>query len=235
MKAVILAGGLGTRLKPLTEKTPKVMVPVKGKPFIAHLLNLLIEGGVNEAVLCLGYLAEQVMDFVSDGRKWGIKVSYSIEKEPLGTAGALKQAEPMLNDTFLVINGDTYLPIKHIDVMETFLRLDKEGTMTVCSHPKYRNDVLVKDGLVVKNSKLNPEPDFNYVNAGVLALKRDALLYYRHFLPSQTVSLEEGLYPPLVHYRLMAAYITKERFYDIGTFEGIRALEEYFDSNPDAL
>jgi NDP-sugar pyrophosphorylase family protein len=93
MQAVILAGGLGTRLKPLTEQIPKTMTPVNGKPFLLHLLELLIYHGINDIVLCTGYLSEQILKFFGSGENLGLRIRYSEEKEKLlGTGGALKQA-----------------------------------------------------------------------------------------------------------------------------------------------
>src|SRR5579862_4785248 len=111
---VILAGGLATRLRPLTETIPKALIEINGEPFIAHQLCLLAARGVQEVVLCLGYLGEQIIDFVGDGKKFGLNVKYVFDGEKLlGTAGAIKHAFSALPDTFFVLNGDSYLPCEY--------------------------------------------------------------------------------------------------------------------------
>lgn len=218
MQAVILAGGRGERLRPMTDKLPKAMAHVKGRPFITLLLELLKRGGVEEVVLCTGYLGQLLKDYLGNGERWDIEIVYSQEEEPLGTAGALKMAEPLLKEWFFVVNGDTYLPIRHREVAQHFLATGYEAMMVVYDKDPETGarDVLVENGLVVKNSKHNPEPDFNYVNAGLLAMRKKALGFTAGL---HLMSLEYGLYPFLIKRRLMAAYITEERFYDIGTPE----------------
>ena len=126
MQAVILAGGLGMRLKPLTEQIPKVMVAVNGKPFLLHLLELLKSWGVNDIVLCIGYLGRQVRDFFGGGGDLGIRIRYSEEGEwLLGTGGALKQAQNLLDDHFFVVNGDTCLPLDYRQVEGSFIKHNK--------------------------------------------------------------------------------------------------------------
>ncbi len=106
----ILAGGLATRLRPLTEKIPKALIEIAGKPFIAHQLALLKRQGAGRVVICAGFLGEMIEDVVRDGRPWGLDVQYSFDGEPLlGTAGALKKALPLLGERFITLYGDSYL------------------------------------------------------------------------------------------------------------------------------
>lgn len=224
MQAVILAGGRGTRLRPLTNTMPKAMVPVRGEPFISHLLKLLRRGGVHEVILCVSYLAGHVGEFVSDGKKWGIQVYYSLELPPLGTAGALKQADRQLDDTFLVVNGDTYLPIDYSDVMAKFASSGKKGMIVAYGnkpHSGVRNDLLVEGDKVIRCSKSSPESEFNHVNAGVVALAKETA----QLLPKEGDL--EGFYNELIKMDSLTVYTTRQIFYDIGTFEGIKRLEEY--------
>jgi len=126
MQAVILAGGLGTRLEPLTKQTPKVMVFVNDRPFLQHLLELLKRQGIDDVILCIGYLREQIKDFLQNGERLEIRIRYSEENERLlGTGGALKQAQNLLDDHFFVINGDTYLPIDYTEIERAFIRCGK--------------------------------------------------------------------------------------------------------------
>lgn len=221
MQAVILAGGLGTRLRPLTEQIPKVMVPVSGKPFLQHLIELLKSQGIGDIVLCTGYLGKQIRDLFGSGESLGIGIRYSEEKEELlGTAGALKQARSLLEDYFFVINGDTYLPVDYSGVERDFLRRNRKVHMVVYDNrldTGVKNNVaLDKDLIVIKYDKETADSDLKYVEAGVLALRREVLDLIKGDGP---VSLEKGLYPLLIRQREMAAYVTDRRFYDIGTPE----------------
>ena len=149
MQAIILAGGLGTRLGPLTKETPKVMVPVNGKPFLLYLLQLLKSQEIKDIILSIGYLGQQVRDFFGSGESLGLRLRYNEEKEKLlGTGGALKQAQDLLDDYFLVINGDTYLPIDYRDVEKTYLKHNKKAIMVVYDN---REDTGVKNNVALDN------------------------------------------------------------------------------------
>ena len=113
MQAVILAGGLGTRLRPFTERIPKAMVPIGSKPFLEHQILLLRSQGIEEILLLVGYLADHIKDFFGDGSRYGLRISYSHEEVPRGTGGALKLAQPKLQNNFLLLNGDTYLSMNY--------------------------------------------------------------------------------------------------------------------------
>jgi NDP-sugar pyrophosphorylase family protein len=229
MQAVILAGGLGTRLRPLTEKVPKVMVSVNGEPFLLHLLQLLKSQGINDIVLCIGYLGQQVKDSFGNGEALGVNLRYSEEKgKLLGTGGALKQAQSLLDNYFLVINGDTYLPIDYREVEKAFLRRGKKALMVVYDNrddTKVKNNVALDDNLMVKRyDKGSPNPNLRYVEAGALALRKEVLDMIKE---GDAISLEAGLYPDLIRQGEMMAYIARQRFYDIGLPEQIRILEEF--------
>lgn len=227
MQAVILAGGLGTRLKPLTEQIPKVMVSVNGKPFLLHLLELLKSQAISDIVLCVGYLSEQIKDVLEKEESLGLRIRYSEEKEQLlGTGGALKQAQNLLDEHFFVINGDTYLPIDYREVESTFLKSGKKALMVVYDNQKdtgVKNNIALEDNLmVVRYDKQSPGSDLQYVEAGVLILRREVL----NLIKEAPISIEEGLYPALIQQRQLAAYITQQRFYDIGTPEQRLAFEK---------
>src|SRR5882762_5153238 len=128
----ILAGGLATRLRPLTEKIPKALLPVAGKPILAHQLRLLQSQGIRRVVLCAGYLGEMIEHDFGDGRDWGVKLEYSFDGPVLlGTGGALQRALPLLGEKFFVLYGDSYLPIEFAPVADCFERSGKLGLMTV--------------------------------------------------------------------------------------------------------
>src|SRR5215469_3612474 len=128
----ILAGGLATRLRPITEKIPKSLVPVAGKPFLAHQLELLHSRGIRHAVLCIGYLGEMIQSEFGDGKKYGLKLDYYFDgPKLLGTGVAIKRALPLLDKEFFVLYGDSYLPIGYAPVAEFFHASGKAGLMTV--------------------------------------------------------------------------------------------------------
>jgi len=229
VQAVILAGGLATRLRPLTKTVPKAMVPVNGRPFLAHLLELLGNSGITDVVLCVGYMGDQIKEYVRRGEKFGMKIRFGEEKgELLGTGGALKHAEDFLNERFFVINGDTYLPISYNEVDEAFLRAKSKGLMVVYDNREdtgVNNNVDINENLVVtKYEKGHGGHDLKYVEAGVLVFQRDVLTFIESGYP---VSLEKSIFPTLIEQGELAAYVTEQRFYDIGTPRGLREFKEF--------
>lgn len=229
MQAVILAGGLGTRLSPLTEQVPKVMVSVNGKPFLLHLLELLKSQGLSDIILSIGYLGERVRGFFGDGKRFGLKIRYSEERgRLLGTGGALKQAQNLLDNHFFAINGDTYLPIDYTEAEKSFIRCGKKALMVVYDNKEntgVKNNVeLDKDSMVARYDKERLAPELKYVEAGVLILSREVLDIIQE---GHSVSLEKGLYQTLIQQKEMVADITTQRFYDIGTPEQLRIFEEF--------
>lgn len=229
MQAVILTGGLGTRLGALTKKLPKSMVPVNKKPFLTYLFRLLRDNGIDRIVLCIGYLGNQIRNYIADGRQWGVKVAYSEEtKQLLGTAGALKQAKSLLDDHFFLINGDTYLPIDYRDVEKSFLTRHKKGLMVVYDNKEnvgIANNVDLDDDLmVIIHNKGGSGAGLRYVDAGVAVLQREAV---DDIVEEGPVSLESGLYAPLIQQKELAGYVTGQRFYDIGTLEQVKTFEAY--------
>ena len=228
MQAVILAGGLGTRLGDMTLSTPKVMLPFAGKPFLYHIMRLLVNQDIRDLVICIGYLGEQVRDFFGDGHKMGVNIKYSEEGEKLlGTGGALKQALNLLDSHFLVLNGDTYLPIDYHEVEKEFLRADGKAMTAVYNNKAAtgvkNNIALDSRKMVVRYDKKGVSLGLEYVDAGVVMLGKEALDYVPEGIP---VSLEDGIYRPLIARGELAAYITEQRFYDIGTPEQRATFEE---------
>ena len=132
LPVALLAGGMATRLRPITEKIPKLLVEVAGEPFFSHQLRLLRAAGLTRIVLCVGYLGEQIVALYGDGSKWGVQIDYVFDgPKLLGTGGALIQALPKLGEAFYVLYGDSYLPIDYLAVGDFFLRSGQLGLMTV--------------------------------------------------------------------------------------------------------
>ncbi|MEY2407750.1 MAG: N-acetyl-alpha-D-muramate 1-phosphate uridylyltransferase [Verrucomicrobiota bacterium] len=220
----ILAGGLATRLKPITENIPKVLVPIAGKPFLAHQLELLKGQGITRAVLCLGHLGEMVREQFGDGSAHGVRLDYSFDGPVLlGTGGALKQALPLLGEKFFVLYGDSYLPIPFAPVVETFERSGRLGLMTV-----YRNEgrydssnVGFADGAIQVYDKKTRLPAMRHIDYGLSVFRAAALEEYP---PGTRFDLAD-LMQKLVARRQLAGYEVGERFYEIGSHEGLSELD----------
>ncbi len=222
-QVVILAGGLGTRLGPLTKVAPKPMMDVYGRPFLEHLILRLKARGFDDFILLVGHLGEQIIQYFADGSELGVRIRYSVEKTLLGTGGALKQAEAMLDERFMVVYGDSYLPLDYAKPMALFETSGTQGLITVYDNirPKIakNNVVLGTDGLVKLYDKKTERSSMNGVEAGVLFLRRQTVAG----LEPGRFSLEQTLFPKLIKGGDLMGYVTSARFWDIGTLEGLEA------------
>ncbi len=220
----ILAGGLATRLRPITEKIPKSLVPVAGKPFLAHQLELLRSRGISRAVLCVGYLGEMIRREFGEGEAFGIKLDYSFDgPKLLGTGGDIKRALPLLCDEFFVLYGDSYLPVDYAPIAEFFQRSGKPGCMTV-----YRNDgkydasnVVFRDGEIVVYDKKAKLPEMRHIDYGLSLFKAEV---FNSYSADQVFDLAEVM-AKLVREKQLAGYEVRERFYEIGSPAGLAELE----------
>jgi N-acetyl-alpha-D-muramate 1-phosphate uridylyltransferase len=228
LQAAILVGGLGTRLGDLTKGTPKPMVLVGGKPFLEHEIGLLRRSGIEDIVLCLGYLGEKVEAHFGDGSKWGVRLRYSYDgPRLLGPAGALKRAEPLLGDRFFVTYGDAYLRMDYRGMMEALVDSGRMGVMAVYeNHGKYgRSDVVVSAGRVVRYDK-GGGGGMEWVNFGVSALARRALA----FIPEGEEFGEEAFYGELIRRGELLAFPVSDRFYEIGTPAALSEFERFISA-----
>lgn len=225
MQVALLAGGLGTRLRPVTEKVPKCMALVGDRPFLFYLLRLLKSRGADEIILCTGYLGEQVEEHFGDGKKMGLRLRYSREEKGLlGTGGALKLAAPLLQESFLVANGDTYLDIDYETVYREFT--SSKALALIVASPCGQNtrcDLAIDSQLFVTRYDKTDSAGMDYVNAGVMGLRREALCAVS---PGQPVSLEADIFPGLIARREVRAHVSAEPFYDIGSFAGLGVFEK---------
>jgi NDP-sugar pyrophosphorylase family protein len=227
---VILAGGLATRLRPITEKIPKALVEVAGLPFIAHQLRLLSSHGIRHVIISAWYRGEMIRESIGNGKQFGLIVEYVFDGEtPLGTGGAVRQALSLLNGPFFVLYGDSYLPCDYADIQAHFDRHVQPGLMTI-----HRNqgkwdisNVEAVDGQILCYNKKNRTPRMEFIDYG-LGL----------FQPEVFTSLPEGqpadlakIYQKLVADHSLLAYEVKERFYEIGSFEGLRELDGLLSSD----
>ncbi|MEH2470445.1 MurNAc alpha-1-phosphate uridylyltransferase [Nitrobacteraceae bacterium AZCC 2161] len=227
LPVAILAGGLATRLKPITETIPKALVEVAGQPFILRQLAYLREQGVSRVVLCIGYLGEQVQAVVGDGAACGLSVSYSQDwPNLLGTGGALKQALPLLGSRFLVLYGDSYLPIDFASVEQAFLDSGKPALMTVQRNADQwdKSNVLFADGAIVEYNKRSPTSSMKHIDYGLGALSAQVLADE----PTQGTFDLADIYHGLSLSGRLAGYEVQERFYEIGSHKGLSEATDYF-------
>lgn len=231
MQVVILAGGLGTRLRAIAPNVPKALVPVAGRPFIEHQFELLRASGLTDILLCIGMKGDMIERHVGNGGRFGMRVQYSREdpERLLGTGGALLNAWPMLEDEFFVMYGDSYLPTDYQAVAAAFHSRKPPAMMCV-----YRNqgrwdasNTRVADGWVVYYSKRAKPGEADYIDYGLSAYPRDTLEAYRDWpMPLDLAAIQEDL----VRTGRLAAFEVRERFYEIGKPEGLRELEEYLQT-----
>jgi N-acetyl-alpha-D-muramate 1-phosphate uridylyltransferase len=227
LPVAILAGGMAKRLRPITETIPKALVEVAGQPFIRRQLDYLRAQGVSRVVLCVGFLGEQIQAVIGDGSICGLSVVYSQDWPILmGTGGALRQALPLLDSQFFVLYGDSYLPIDFSAVEQEFLASGKPALMTVQRNADRwdKSNVLFRDGAIVEYNKGAPKPDMRHIDYGLGAVSAQILKDENTTGPFDLAD---------VYHRLslsgqLAGYEVHERFYEIGSHQGLVEAANYF-------
>jgi NDP-sugar pyrophosphorylase family protein len=229
---IILAGGIATRLRPVTKNIPKALVNVGGQPFIVHQLRLLYSYGIRRVIISAWYRAEMIREFVGNGSRFGMQVEYVFDGDnPLGTGGAIRMALNLLDGPFFVLYGDSYLPCRYTDIQAFFAAENQPGLMTV-----YRNqgrwdtsNVEMVEGRILCYDKKNRNPRMEFIDYGL-----------GMFRPEVFASLPEGqpadladIYIKLINEHKLLAYEVKQRFYEVGTFKGLRELDELLTRAPD--
>lgn len=226
LPVAIIAGGLATRLRPITATIPKAMVEVAGRPFISHQLDYLKEQGASEVVICIGHLGEMIEAEVGDGATFGLKVSYSQDgNRLLGTGGALKQALPLLGETFFVLYGDSFLPIDFAAVEKDFIASGKPALMTVLKNGDRwdKSNVMYRDRQLVEYNKLQTRPEMEYIDYGLSIVRREIF----DGTPDQEPFDLADIYHRLSINGQLAGHEVHQRFYEIGSFEGLKETEAY--------
>ena len=224
LPVAILAGGLATRLRPITEKIPKLLVEVAGEPFFSHQLRLLKRAGLTRVVVCVGHLGEMIVERYGDGADWGVSIEYSFDGPTLlGTGGALIRALPRLGEAFLVLYGDSYLPCDYLGVGQAFLDSGRDGLMTVFENNGLydTSNVWFAGERIVVYDKKAQLPQMRHIDYGLGALRASALATY----PRDAVVDLAAIYGDLVRREQLAGYEIPERFYEIGSLEGLRELD----------
>ncbi len=218
MQIVVLAGGLATRMRPITEKVPKSILPINDKPFIDYQLSLFSRNGISDVLICVGYLGEMIESIVGNGGKWGLNVDYSWEKEKLlGTAGALRNAENKLDENFILTWGDSYVPIDYKMFFGKHL-----NSKYICNIGVFQNNnkwdrsnILFDNGSVIKYNKNDSSNGMNYIDVGVSGVSKKILKY----IPIGISSLDD-IWQKLSTNNMIGGIEVKQRFYEIGSFEG---------------
>ena len=226
LPVAILAGGLTTRLRPLTDSIPKALIEIRGEPFIAHQLRLLRRNGIGRVVICAAYRAEMIQDFVGGGDRYGLTVDYSLDGATLrGTGGAIHHALPLLGDSFFVLYGDSYLPCEYAAIEHAFHTSAYPALMTV-----YRNEdrgdasnVEFSQGRILNYDKKDRTPRMRHLDYG-LGIFRSSV--FAAIAPGTTCDLVR-IYQDVLARNELAALEVFERFYEIGSREGIQALTGY--------
>jgi NDP-sugar pyrophosphorylase family protein len=226
LTVAILAGGLATRLRPMTETIPKSLLEINGQPFVVHQLRLLQSKGIRRVVLCVAHLSALVERAIGDGRAFGLQVDYCFDgPELLGTAGAIKNALPKLGESFFVMYGDSYLPCDYAAIARNFASAGVLGMMTI-----YRNEgkwdtsnVEFEAGKIIAYSKTNRTPRMHHIDYGLEVFRAEA---FRNLPAGKPCDLTQ-LCAELLQRKQLAAYEVSERFHEIGSPEGLRETAEF--------
>ncbi len=226
LPVAILAGGRATRLYPMTLNLPKSLVPVAGRPFAVHQIELLARHGINRVVFCVGHLGERIADALGDGSRWGISLEYLADgPTPLGTGGAIRRACGRLGPSFLVLYGDSYLDCDYGAVVRAFVQSGRQGLMTV-----FRNEgvwdtsnVQFEDGRILAYDKQRRSSAMRHIDYGLNVFTREAFGSYAEDAAFDLSRVQQDL----LARGDLAAYEVSERFYEIGSPEGLAETEQY--------
>jgi len=206
------------------------MVEVAGRPFLDHQLTLLRRNGIRRVVLCVGHLCEQIEEYLGDGFKLGLQVSYSRDGERLlGTGGALRRAAHLLDDVFWVLYGDSYLNVDYSAILDHFNRVQADGLMTVYDNGDRwdKSNVVFRNGQLLSYDKRSPLPEMAHIDYGLLLLRRQVIAS----IPAdQPCDLADLLHRLSVERRLAGLEVF-QRFYEIGSPAGLAETEQYLSSH----
>src|SRR3954468_12779856 len=226
LPVAILAGGLATRLRPITERIPKSLVDVGGRPFAEHQIELLARHGITDIVFLVGHLGEMVRDALGDGSRWGVSLRYVFDgPRQLGTGGAIRRALDALGDPFFVLYGDSYLECDYVAIARAFLEGGRSGLMTVCRNDDRwdRSNVRFEEGRILAYDKQGRTAAMHHIDYGLGAFRKSA------FAPHAD---GDALDLATVYQRLLAdgdlaGYDVGGRFYEIGSPSGLEETRAY--------
>jgi len=231
IQAVILAGGLGTRLRPITDTIPKPMIRFHGKPFLEYLIKMLVEQGIKEIVLLLGHLPDKVMNYFGDGSKWNVKIIYSVTPVEDDTGLRVSKAKDLINNEFLLLYCDNYWPM-HLDSMcNLFRESGVDALITVYSNKDgytRSNCIVDENDYIITYDKSRTNPNLQGVDIGFFLLKKSVL----DLLPSGNVNFEREVIPKLVNDKNIIAYKTDHRYYSVGSHERLKLTGAFLERKP---
>jgi len=230
-QAVILAGGRGSRLAPLTDTLPKPMIPFHGKPFLEYLVEMLRDQGFKRILLLLGYLPDVIQDYFGDGHRWGVSVEYSVSNIEDDTGRRIKRAESLIDPLFLLMYCDNYWPMRFQFMWQRFVTSGVPAQITVYRNTdRYTRDNVLVDsqGYVLDYDKSRQKADLSGVDIGFAILKRSTLA----MLADENVMFEREVYPQLVKKRQLGAYLTDHRYYSVGSHNRLHLTDEFLARRP---
>jgi NDP-sugar pyrophosphorylase family protein len=225
----ILAGGMATRLRPVSATLPKALVDVAGKPFLVRQLEYLAAQGFQRVVLCVGYRAEQIQAAIGDGARFGLDVRYAFDGDTLlGTGGALRRALPLLGEAFFVTYGDSWLPVSYAPIERAFYASGKPALMVVLENGDRwdKSNVLFRHGELTEYNKRDPSPAMRHIDYGIGVLSASVLMGHA---PDQAFDLAET-YHALSLAGDLAGYEVTQRFYEIGSPQSLAEAVAYFSA-----
>lgn len=225
---VILCGGMGTRLYPITKNIPKALVKIAGKPFIIHQLDLLIKQNIKKVIICSGYLGEQIYSLLGDNYLNKISIKYSNDGDSLiGTGGAIMKSLHLIDsDNFIVMYGDSYLLCPILNIYEYYNSIDSKALMTIYKNKNKwdTSNCIFNNGLVTLYDKNNVSNEMSYIDYGLSILNKSIFLSY---LKEDKLDLSL-IFNKLSLSKLLNGFEVTQRFYEIGSFSGIKEAEIYF-------
>ena len=229
LPVAILAGGLATRLRPITERIPKSLVEVAGRPFAEHQIELLARNGISDIVFLVGHLGELVETALGDGSRWQVRLRYVFDgPRQLGTGGALRAALPVLGESFFVLYGDSYLDCDYGAIARAFAVSGRSALMTVCQNDDQwdRSNVLLRDGRIAVYDKQGTTPGMRHIDYGLGAF-RSAVFRARPAGESFDLAT---VYQELLARGDLAGYDVGVRFYEIGSPAGLEETRAYLSA-----
>jgi histidinol-phosphate phosphatase family protein len=234
VQAVVLAGGLGVRMRPLTDSLPKPMIEFHGRPFLEYLVEQLRDAGIERILLLLGYLPGHIQEYFGDGSRWGVSITYSVTPPEVQTGTRVREAFDAIDPTFMLLYCDNYWPMQLDRMWERFVEADPSAMTTIYTNKDgySRDNVRVVDGYIATYDRSRTSAGLGGVEIGYAILKRDVV---GELLPAGDVAIEEAIYPALAARGELLAYPTDHRYYGIGSLERLPATTEFLARRPTIL
>lgn len=225
-QAIIIAGGMGTRLQPFTDTNPKPMYPIHGIPFMEHLVKQVKSFGINRLVILLGYLPEKIMDFLGDGSKYGMEITYDVTPVDYETGQRILSAKKYMDEQFLFMYCDNYCPVDFEQLCADFEKNQAKIQISAyANRDGYTKDnLIIEDGKVIKYDKKRETPGLKSVDIGYAIIDRSVM----DLLPDEKVNFEAVVYPKLVEEGKLFATVCEHRYYSVGSWARIELTKDFF-------